>query len=128
MKKSILLISLLILAAVTPAMATTFVVEYVGVSGAGGLNKPAGPTAPTLPPGLYVNVLDGVIQASNLGGSQSFSAGQFGYTPNFSSPPAVVPANPGVKFTPPPVFNSSTTSSSAADPASKANAVDCEVR
>ena len=58
-----------------------------------------------LAPGLYVQVLDGVINLSNKGGSQNFSAGQFGFTPNFNQPPVVLPANPGIQFTPPPSFN-----------------------
>jgi len=58
-----------------------------------------------LAPGLYVQVLDGVISLSNKGGSQNFSAGQFGYTPNFNQPPVVLPANPGIQFTPPPAFS-----------------------
>jgi hypothetical protein len=58
-----------------------------------------------LAPGLYVQVLDGVINLSNKGGSQNFSAGQFGFTPNFNQPPVVLPANPGIQFTPPPAFS-----------------------
>jgi hypothetical protein len=58
-----------------------------------------------LPPGLYVQVLDGVINLSNKGGSQNFSAGQFGFTPNFNQPPVVLPGNPGIQFTPPPSFS-----------------------
>lgn len=57
-----------------------------------------------LPPGLHVQVIDGVINLSNSGGSQNFSAGQFGFVPNFNQPPVVVPANPGIQFTPPPSF------------------------
>lgn len=73
---------------------TTFHAEVVGPGGGGGLA-----------PGLYVQVLDGVISLSNKGGSQNFSAGQFGYTPNFNQPPVVLPNNPGIQFTPPPAFN-----------------------
>jgi hypothetical protein len=58
-----------------------------------------------LAPGLYVQVLDGAISLSNKGGSQNFSAGQFGYTPNFNQPPVVLPSNPGIQFTPPPAFS-----------------------
>lgn len=87
---------------------------------------PAVPGAPALSPGLHVFVIDGMIQLSNPGGSQSFAAGQFGYVPSHSSPPIIVPANPGLKFTPPPTFslNSGTPNSSGAKPP----AVDCEVR
>jgi hypothetical protein len=62
------------------------------------------PAGGKLAPGLYVQVLDGVISLTNQGGSQNFSAGQFGYTPNFNQPPVVLPANPGIQFTPPPSF------------------------
>jgi len=58
-----------------------------------------------LAPGLYVQVLDGVISLTNKGGSQNFSAGQFGYTPNFNQPPVILPNNPGIQFTPPPAFS-----------------------
>jgi hypothetical protein len=85
------------------------------------------PKAAGLPAGLYVSVIDGVINLSNKGGTQSFSAGQFGYTASLSHPPVVVPANPGLNFTPPPAFSSSNapTTSTAAN---KAGPVDCEVR
>jgi hypothetical protein len=72
---------------------TTFHAEVVGAGGGG------------LAPGLYVQVLDGVINLSNKGGSQNFSAGQFGFTPNFNQPPVVLPSNPGIQFTPPPSFS-----------------------
>ncbi|MES2877685.1 MAG: hypothetical protein V4713_04625, partial [Pseudomonadota bacterium] len=51
---------------------------------------------PSLPPGLYVQVLDGIIHLSNGGGTTNFSAGQFGYTPNFRQPPVLIPINPGM--------------------------------
>jgi hypothetical protein len=57
-----------------------------------------------LPPGLYVQVLDGQIHLSNSGGSQLFSAGQFGFVPDFGQPPVILPTNPGIIFTPPPQF------------------------
>jgi hypothetical protein len=78
-------------------------------------------------PGLYVHVIDGLINLTNRGGSQSFAAGQFGYTANFSNPPVVVPANPGIQFTPPPTFSSTSTHNSSLG-GSKAGAIDCEVR
>ncbi|HEX5340863.1 MAG TPA: FecR family protein [Duganella sp.] len=80
-----------------------------------------------LQPGLYVQVLDGLIQLSNPGGAKLFSAGQFGFTPNPTVPPVVLPQNPGLKFQPPPIFNSSTGPTSSSGP-TKSNAVDCEVR
>jgi hypothetical protein len=86
------------------------------------------PAAPTraLQPGLYVQVLDGAISVSNKAGTTNFAAGQFGFTPNVQQPPVVLPANPGIQFTPPPVFNAPLPSSSTAS--AKSNTVDCEVR
>lgn len=88
---------------------------------------PKAPGNAGLAPGLYVHVIDGMIQLSNSGGSQSFSAGQFGYTRSTQAPPVMVPANPGIKFTPPPAFNTPTRSQGTSSPP-KSNAVDCEVR
>jgi hypothetical protein len=73
---------------------TTFHAEVVVPGGGGGLA-----------PGLYVQVLDGVINLTNKGGSQNFAAGQFGFTPNFNQPPVILPNNPGIQFTPPPAFS-----------------------
>lgn len=67
---------------------------------AGPLPGPVG-----LMPGLYVSVLDGIINLSNRGGSRSFSAGQFGYTASVVQPPLVIPRNPGITFNPPPAFS-----------------------
>jgi FecR protein len=80
-----------------------------------------------LNPGLYVQVLDGMINVSNGGGSQNFTAGQFGFTPSFQQPPVILPANPGLQFTPPPSF-SSTTGSQGSASGSKPGDVDCQVR
>lgn len=79
------------------------------------------------PPGLYVQVLDGMIQLTNKGGAQTFNADQFGFVPNFNLPPIVVPQNPGLKFTPPPIFNSSAGGQPGSRPDSAAS-VDCVVR
>ncbi|MYM86870.1 iron dicitrate transport regulator FecR [Rugamonas sp. FT82W] len=78
-------------------------------------------------PGLYVQVLDGLIHVTNPSGSSNFSAGQFGYTPSLRTPPVVLPVNPGIQFAPPPVFNQSTAPSSSTGPG-KSNVIDCEVR
>ena len=88
-------------------------------------NTPA-PT-PARNPGLYVQVLDGAIHLTNGGGSQNFTAGQFGFTPSFQQPPVILPTNPGIQFTPPPSF-SSTTGSQGGSGAGKPGTVDCEVR
>ena len=56
------------------------------------------------PNGLHVDVSDGAIILQNQGGSQNFSAGQFGFVPNANAPPVVVPPNPAVQFTPPASF------------------------
>jgi hypothetical protein len=92
-------------------------------AGGPALQGPAGPQQP----GLYVQVIDGLISVSNPAGSQVFQAGQFGFTPSFKTPPVIIPQNPGLKFSPPPVFNSSTAPTQGSTPP-KSNAVDCEVR
>ena len=56
--------------------------------------------------GLYVQVISGVINLTNGGGSQNFSAGQFGFTSSFTQPPVILPTNPGMRFTTPPSFGS----------------------
>ena len=91
----------------------------------GGLGAPSGGGRA---PGLYVQVLDGMIHLTNQGGSQNFAAGQFGYTPSLTQPPVILPANPGIKFTPPPVFSSSTGPAGPNTAADKQSSVDCEVR
>ena len=98
---------------------TTFSVEFVQA-------LPAG-APPGLAPGLHVNVIDGMINVSNSGGSQLFSAGQFGFVPSFTMPPVIVPTNPGLQFTPPPAF-SEVKGSGASTVAGAAEKVDCEVR
>lgn len=80
-----------------------------------------------LKPGLYVRVLDGLIQVTNNGGAQAFSAGQFGFVGSNVTPPIVVPANPGMTFTPPPTFSSLDVKGkeTVLDTSAK---IDCEVR
>jgi hypothetical protein len=89
-------------------------------------NTPPSSTS-AMNPGLYVQVLDGTIHVTNAGGSQNFTAGQFGFTPGFQQPPVILPTNPGMQFTPPPSF-SSTTGSQGGSGASKPGDVDCVVR
>jgi hypothetical protein len=89
-------------------------------------SAPSGMTA-MKSPGLYVQVLDGVIHVTNPAGTTNFAAGQFGYTANITQPPVIVPVNPGIKFTPPPAFSAPTTSPSVSTPP-KSGTVDCVVR
>ncbi len=86
------------------------------------------PASGGLAPGLYVHVIDGLIQLSNRGGVQQFAAGQFGFTGSITQPPVIVPRNPGILFTPPPAFSSSSAPAPNNTNAPKSNAVDCEVR
>jgi hypothetical protein len=86
------------------------------------------PPMPELAPGLHVAVLDGLIAVTNAGGVQSFAAGQFGFVPNFNVPPIVVPQNPGLKFSPPPVFSSSSGPAASHNTTVQAEKVDCIVR
>ena len=107
---------------------TTFIASYVPPVALGGPALPQAPAPAALPPGLYVQVLDGLIHVTNPAGAQNFSAGQFGFTPNFRQPPVPLPVNPGIPFTPPPVFSSSSPGPSSAAGGSKPATVDCVVR
>ncbi len=80
-----------------------------------------------LNPGLYVQVLDGTIHVTNGGGTQNFTAGQFGFTPGFSQPPVILPGNPGIQFSPPPSF-SNPTGGTQGSTGGKPGDVDCIVR
>jgi hypothetical protein len=90
-------------------------------------NTPPGPPSGMKSPGLYVQVLDGMIHLTNGGGSQSFTAGQFGFTPSAQNPPVILPSNPGLQFTPPPAFSVPPTSQGG-NAAPKSGTVDCVVR
>ena len=108
------------------------IVLLLGLAGAPALAQlqPLGntpPKGPALSPGLYVHVIDGLINISNKGGTQTFAAGQFGYTAAPVQPPVFVPKNPGILFVPPPAFNTPPAQTGSTTP-SKSNAVDCEVR
>jgi hypothetical protein len=97
-------------------LAQNTMIAPAGIAPAGGLA-----------PGLYVQVTDGAIHLTNAGGSQNFSAGQFGFTPSFQQPPVILPSNPGMQFTPPPSFNS-TAAPGAGSTGSKPGDVNCQVR
>ena len=104
---------------------TTFVAQFMPVP-PGGV---PGPTAGAIAPGLYVHVIEGLIVLNNAAGSQNFGAGQFGFTPSVQQPPIILPANPGLKFTPPPVFGTiAPIAGSNGGVAARAAEIDCEVR
>jgi hypothetical protein len=85
--------------------------------------------APGLAPGLHVAVLDGLIVLTNPAGAQHFQAGQFGFVPNMSAPPIILPQNPGLKFVPPPTFSIGAGGPLASQGAGALqNTVDCIVR
>jgi hypothetical protein len=81
-----------------------------------------------LAPGLYVQVIDGLIHVANPAGSANYAGGQFGYMPSFSQPPVTIPRNPGLKFTPPPAFNLPAPTKTTTSLSGKSTTVDCEVR
>lgn len=56
----------------------------------------------SLPNGLYLFVLDGIINVSNKGGSQNVGAGQYVYVQAMTTAPKILPGNPGINFTLPP--------------------------
>jgi hypothetical protein len=103
------------------------IVLLLGLHAAAAFAQTQVPPTGVRAPGLYVQVLDGAINISNSGGSQNFSAGQFGFTASIKQPPVVVPANPGMQFTPPPAFNTSATAVNGSTNA-KSGTVDCVVR
>lgn len=57
-----------------------------------------------LPPGVYLVVFDGVVVAFNEAGFKAFEAGQYGFMQSLTTPPQLLPANPGFHFTPPANF------------------------
>jgi len=79
-------------------------------------------------PGLYVQVLDGLIHVTNPSGTSNFSAGQFGYTASVKQPPVLIPKNPAIMFTPPPAFTQLPSSGSGSGGGTRSSTVDCEVR
>lgn len=111
---------------------TTFIAQWVEEAAAVRSAAPTptpGQVNPGLVPGLHVAVLDGMIVVTNAGGAQNFPAGQFGFVPDMKQPPIVLPQNPGLKFAPPPTFNSSSGGPLASQgPAALQNTVDCIVR
>lgn len=49
-----------------------------------------------IPPGLYLEVMEGAINASNGGGGLDYTAGQFGFVDSFEKTPVLLPADPGI--------------------------------
>ena len=68
-----------------------------------------------------MQVLGGLINVNNGSGSQSFTAGQFGFTPGSQQPPVVLPNSPGLQFTPPPTFAAPVDAAGNVGPAYMAN-------
>jgi hypothetical protein len=53
----------------------------------------------SIPNGLYLFVLQGIVNVSNNAGSQNLSAGQYVYVQTAASVPKILPGNPGIDFT-----------------------------
>jgi hypothetical protein len=53
----------------------------------------------SIPNGLYLFVLEGIINVSNKAGSQDVNAGQYVYVQTAESVPQILPGNPGFDFT-----------------------------
>jgi hypothetical protein len=53
----------------------------------------------SIPNGLYLFVLQGIVNVSNNAGSQNLSAGQYVYVQSGTSVPKILPGNPGIDFT-----------------------------
>ena len=102
-------------------------VSTAGLAQPAPLGLPRSSPSPALAPGLYVHVIDGLVNLSNQGGTTSFAPGQFGFTPTFTTPPAPLPRAPVVLLALPPTFLPSTGSSGAGG-GNKAAAIDCVVR
>ena len=111
---------------------TYFTAEYISAGGyaapGSSLPKTGSPPGATLAPGLYTSVTTGQIVVSNPGGTLDIAAGQFGFTPGFRQPPVLLPTNPGIPFTLPPVFNPSRVPTASNTTPGKSNNVDCIVR
>lgn len=86
------------------------------------------PLPPMRVPGLYVQVLDGQINVTNRGGTQDLITGQFGFTASNTTPPLVVPNDPGILFTLPVSFSQPDGATGATSKGSVPAAVDCQVR
>lgn len=96
----------------TPAMAQSPTIDFSRFLAQQASSSPPSASAGALTPitssatapGLYVQVIDGLVAPSNSAGNPQFQAGQFGFTPSYTVPPIVLPQNPGLIFTPPSFF------------------------
>jgi hypothetical protein len=61
----------------------------------------------SIPNGLYLFVLEGIINVSNKAGSQDVNAGQYVYVQTATSVPKILPGNPGFDFTLPAIMGDS---------------------
>jgi hypothetical protein len=130
MKKIFPLIGILLAVVAGSASGTYFTADYVSAGGyaaPSGAPQSAAPTGATLAPGLYTSVMTGQIVVSNAGGTSSFTAGQFGYTPSVSQAPVLVPKSPGTQFTLPPAFFGPTAPGTTNTP-TRSSGVTCVVR
>jgi hypothetical protein len=92
-----------------------------------GIPRSSPSPSPALAPGLYVSVIDGLVNLSNKGGTTTFAPGQFGFTPSFTTPPAPIPKTPPLMLTLPVSFMGPNASNGATG-GNKAGAIDCVVR
>lgn len=114
----------------TPSLASPPGGDAAAVRGSSSAGAPLAPPSPVqaMAPGLYVHVTDGVIVLTNTGGAMNFQAGQFGFVPNMTVPPIIVPQNPGLQFTPPPAFSTGSGLPTASNGPGQGQATDCIVR
>lgn len=110
-----------------PAAIQPLMLAQINIPLPTGLTPKATGLTPPLPPGLYIQVIDGLINVTNKGGAQTFAPGQFGFTPTPIQAPVVVPKNPALQFTPPPAFSLPPPVTTGQN-APRSNAVDCVVR
>lgn len=108
-----------------PLFLLTLVSAFAAPAGAQGPVPPR--PGGSLAPGLYVQVIDGLVHLTNSAGTLNFAAGQFGYTSSFKQPPVMLPTNPGIPLTLPPAFGA-LASGSASNSAAAGNEVMCIVR
>jgi hypothetical protein len=57
-----------------------------------------------LPDGLYIYVLEGIVNVANSAGSQDVGTGQYIYVASWNSMPVILNENPGIDFTLPSSF------------------------